>query len=318
VRFLRSSKIKKRISVPNTIGMVRAEALSLLNSLGLSVIENNSATSNESLGGKIIDQSIAENSVVPIGTQIEYTYGSFSFTPFGFTPFGFTAPPTDPDPPVYQFDTPAGFSFNVPYTFTPFTPNWFEGKSVGATTLIKSKYPTGLILAYNLTVGDVLCSASIEGVDTSNDQILNYINNWTAEDVVIDTEVETTIVAMAARITDGAIIINENKYSKAHWILIKNDEGIKFKNVTDVLQTDLIFSPNTNDWNPVNQYIEINSKELVISINVEPYDVFFTDNALVHDSYNAALDPNAINSSEEDFSEKLIGMYTEWQNLIKK
>jgi len=318
VRLLRSSKNKKRVSIPNIVGMVRSEALSLLNSLGLSVIENNTGTSNESLGGKIIDQSIAENSVVPVGTQIEYTYGSFSFTPFGFTPFSFTAPPDpDPDPPPYQFDTPAGFAFTVPYTFS-WEPNWFEGKSVSATTLIKSKYPTGLILAYNLKVGDVLYSASIEGVDTSNDQILNYINNWTAEDVVIDTEIETTIVAMAARITDGAILINENKYSKAHWILIKNNEGIKFKNVTDVLLTDLIFSPMTQDWNPVTQCMPINSKELVISINVEPYDVFFTDNALVHDSYNAALDPNAINSSEEDFSEKLVAMYTEWQNLIKK
>lgn len=317
MRFLRSSKIKKRISVPNTVGMVRAEALSLLNGLGLTVKENSTPTADTSLNEKIFDQSISENVVAIVGTEIEYTYGSFNFTPFGFTPFGFTAPPTDPDPPPYQFDTPAGFAFTVPYTFS-FEPNWFEGKSVGATTLIKSKYPTGLILAYNLKVGDVLYSASIEGVDTSNDQILNYINNWTSEDVVIDTEIETTIVAMAARITDGAIIINENKYSKAHWILIKNDEGIKFKNVTDVLQTDLIFSPNTNDWNPVNQYIEINSKELVISINVEPYDVFFTDNALVHDSYNASLDPNAINSSQEDFSDKLTQMYTEWQNLIKK
>lgn len=314
MRFLRSSKIKKRISVPNTVGMIREEALSLLNGLGLTVKENNTSTSDSNLGGKIIDQSIPENSVAIVGSEIEYTYGSFSFTPFGFTPFSFTVPPVDPPP--YQFDTPAGFAFSVPYTFAPI--NWFGGKSVGAATLIKSKSPEGLILAYNLRVGDILYSASIEGIDTSNDQILNYIQNWSAENALINTEIETTIVAMAARITDGAIIINENKYSKSHWILIKNNEGIKFKNVTDVLQTDLIFSPTTQDWSPVNQYIEVNSKELVISINVEPYDVFFTDNALVHDSYNASLDPNAVNSSYEDFSDRLLEMYTEWQNLIKE
>ena len=335
MRFLRSSKIQKRVSIPNIVGMVRAEALSLLNGLGLTVRENNIGTSNESLGGKIIDQSIAENSVVTVGTQIEYTYGSFSFTPFGFTPFSFTAPPDPPvDPPPYSFSweelNPFSFApivlppydfttYNfAPYSFSGFGFSAFGGKSVGATSLIKSKNPEGLILAYNLNVGDVLYSASIEGIDVSNDQILNYLHNWSAENALINTEAETTIVAMAARIADGAIVINENKYSKAHWILIKNNEGIKFKNVTDVTLADFIFSPMTQDWNPVTQCMPINSTELVISINVEPYDVFFTDNALVHDSYNAALDPNAINSSEEDFSEKLVAMYTEWQNLIKK
>jgi len=331
VRFLKSSKIKKRVSIPNIVGMVRSEALSLLNSLGLSVIENNAGTSNESLGGKIIDQSIAENSVVPVGTQIEYTYGSFSFSPFGFTPFSFTAPP-DPEIPPYGFTyfdlVPFSFAPIVlpPYDFTTYNFTGFSfaptpgegGKSLGAATLVKSKNPQGLILAYNLKVGDVLYSAAIEGINTSNDQISNYIQNWSTQDTLIDTDIETTVVAMAARITDGAIVINENKYSKAHWILIKNNEGIKFKNVTDVTLADFIFSPMTQDWNPVTQCMPINSTELVISINVEPYDVFFTDNALVHDSYNAALDPNAINSSEEDFSEKLVAMYTEWQNLIKK
>jgi len=333
VRRLRSSKIKKRVSIPNIVGMVRSEALSLLNSLGLSVIENNTGTSNESLGGKIIDQSIAENSVVPVETQIEYTYGSFSFSPFGFTPFSFTAPVDPPvDPPPYSFTYEEMFPFSFtpivlpPYDFTTYNFTGFSfaptpgegGKSLGAATLVKSKNPQGLILAYNLKVGDVLYSASIEGIDTSNDQISNYIQNWSTQDTSIGTDIETTVVAMAARITDGAIVINENKYSKAHWILIKNNEGIKFKNVTDVTLADLIFSPMTQDWNPVTQCMPINSTELVVSINVEPYDVFFTDNALVHDSYNAALDPNAINSSEEDFSEKLIVMYTEWQNLIKK
>lgn len=333
MRFLRSSKIKKRVSIPNIIGMARSEALSLLNGLGLSVIENNTGTSDESLGGKIINQSVSENSVVTVGTEIEYTYGSFSFSPFGFTPFSFTAPPDPPvDPPPYSFtyEELVPFSFTPtpvpPYDFTTYNFTGFSfapspgegGKSLGAATLVKSKNPQGLILAYNLKVGDVLYSASIEGIDTSNDQISNYIQNWSTQDTSIDTEIETTVVAMAARITDGAIVINENKYSKAHWILIKNNEGIKFKNVTDVTLADLIFSPMTQDWNPVTQWMPINSTELVISINVEPYDLFFTDNALVHDSYNAALDPNAINSSSEDFSEKLIEMYTEWQNLIKK
>ena len=156
MRFLRSSRIKKRVSIPNTVGMVRSEALSLLKGLGLSVIENNTGTSDESLGGKIINQSISENSVVTVGTEIEYTYGSFSFSPFGFTPFSFTAPPDPPvDPPPYSFTyeelNPFSFTPIVvpPYDFTTYNFTGFSfaptpgegGKSLGAATLVKSKNP---------------------------------------------------------------------------------------------------------------------------------------------------------------------------------
>jgi hypothetical protein len=224
--------------------------------------------------------------------QIQTT--PFSFAPFGFTPFSFT---------------PFGFT---PFGFTPFG---FTPKSVGAETIIKSKVPEGLILAHNLSVGDVLYSANIEGIDVSNAAIVEYLQNWSTNSAAISQDVETTIVAMAARVSsEGAIVINGNKYSRQHFILIKRNDEIQFQPAADVLQTDLIFSPMESGWVEVVDYKITDQKELLISIDVEPYDVFFTDNALVHDSYRASDDPNVLTSSDETFTDKLDEMYQQWRD----
>jgi hypothetical protein len=217
----------------------------------------------------------------------------FSFSPFGFTPFGFT---------------PFGFT---PFGFTPFG---FTPKSVGAETVIKSKNPEGLVLAHNLSVGDVLYSANIEGIDVSNTAIVDYLQNWSSSTAQI-LPAETTVVAMAARISDeGAIVINANKYSAEHFILVKREGQIQFKPAKEVIETDLIFSPLENNWKEITDYKITDQKELLISIDVEPYDLYFTDNALVHDSYPAASNPNALLSSDEAFSDKLDIMYQQWRD----
>ena len=217
----------------------------------------------------------------------------FSFSPFGFTPFGFT---------------PFGFT---PFGFTPFG---FTPKSVGAETVIKSKVPEGLVLAHNLSVGDVLYSANIEGIDVSNSTIVEYLNNWSSSTAQV-TPAETTIVAMAARIADeGAIVINANKYSAEHWILVKREGQIQFMPAKEVLMTDLIYSPVENDWKEITDYKITDQKELLVSIDVEPYDLFFTDNALVHDSYPAFKNPNALTTADESFADKLDIMYQQWRD----
>lgn len=227
-------------------------------------------------------------------TTTPFSFSPFGFTPFGFTPFGFT---------------PFGFT---PFGFTPFG---FTPKSVGAETIISSKQPQGLVLAHNLSVGDVLYSANIEGIDVSNTSILQYLQNWSVSNAQITTDVETTIVAMAARISDeGAVVINGNKYSRQHFVLIKRDGMIQFQPSAEVLETDLIFSPTDQDWKAITDYKITNQKELLISIDVEPYDVYFTDNALVHDSYRASDDPNVLTSSDETFSDKLDALYQQWRN----
>lgn len=224
----------------------------------------------------------------------------FGFTPFGFTPFGFTP---------FGF-TPFGFT---PFGFTPF--GFTPVKSIGADTLVASKVPEGLVLAHNLAVGDVLYSADIENLDSnSNLGLAEYFADWSEENPVINTNLETTIVGLSARIVDNVVVINGNKYSYSHYIMVKRNEEVKFVKVYDVEFTDQIFSPMTDSWQPIIELRNAEGKELVISINTEPYDIFFTDNAIVHDSHPFdANTPGAIFDKETSLSGALESLYQEWK-----
>ena len=219
----------------------------------------------------------------------------FGFTPFGFTPFGFT---------------PFGFT---PFGFTPF--GFTPVKSIGADTLIASKVPEGLVLAHNLAVGDVLYSADIENLDShSNLGLAEYFADWSETNPVINTNLETTIVGLSARIVDNVVVINGNKYSYSHYIMVKRNEEIKFVKVYEVEFTDQIFSPMIDSWQPILELRNSEGKELVISINTEPYDIFFTDNAIVHDSHPFdANTPGAIFDKEASLSGALESLYQEWK-----
>jgi hypothetical protein len=224
----------------------------------------------------------------------------FGFTPFGFTPFGFTP---------FGF-TPFGFT---PFGFTPF--GFTPIKSIGADTLVASKVPEGLVLAHNLSVGDILYSADIEGLDlTSGQTLADYFSDWSAENPVINTNYETTIVGLSARIVDKVVVINGNKYSYSHYILVKRENITKFIKVNEVLETDMVYSPLFDGWQPIIDLKMTEGKELVISINTEPYDVFFSDNAILHDSHEFdANTPGAITSPDQNISSSLEQLYQEWK-----
>jgi hypothetical protein len=252
----------------------------------------------------------ASGNVTTAFSFVPFGFSPFGFTPFGFTPFGFTPFGFTP----FGF-TPFGFT---PFGFTPFgfTPFGFTPvKSIGADTLISSKVPEGLVLAHNLSVGDVLYSADIEGLDlTTEIPIAEYFAGWSEENPVINTAIETTITALSAHIVDKVIVINGNKYSISHYILVKRDGLGKFVNVTDVVESDLVYSPTFQDWQPIIELRESVGKELVITINTEPYDVFFTDNALVHDSQPLDLNaPGVVTSPDQNLSTSLEELYQQWK-----
>jgi len=236
--------------------------------------------------GQTQDPNLTSNQIVAIlGVPNACYVPPFGFTPFGFTPFGFT-----------------------PFGFTPV-------KSIGADTLIASKVPEGLVLAHNLAVGDVLYSADIENLDShSNLGLAEYFADWSETNPVINTNLETTIVGLSARIVDNVVVINGNKYSYSHYIMVKRNEEIKFVKVYEVESTDQIFSPMIDSWQPILELRNSEGKELVISINTEPYDIFFTDNAIVHDSHPFdANTPGAIFDKETSLSGALESLYQEWK-----
>lgn len=213
----------------------------------------------------------------------------FSFAPFGFTPFGFT---------------PFGFT---PFGFTP-------SKSIGADTLVHSKVPEGLVLAHNISVGDILYSAAIDDLVTEGEGLEEILNVWQSANPNINTDIETTVIAISAGIANTTFVINGNKYTNTHWIMIKRDGIAKFVPADQVLESDLIYSPTFNDWQPVIENRVSSGSELVITINCEPYDVFFTDNALVHDSQRLELDsPNVITNSDQSLAQSLESLYQQWK-----
>ena len=76
----------------------------------------------------------------------------------------------------------------------------------------------------------------------------------------------------------------------------------------------MVFSPLFDSWQPIIDLKVIDGKELVISINTEPYDVFFTDNAIVHDSHEFDENtPGVLTSSDQNMSAALETIYQEWK-----
>jgi hypothetical protein len=247
-----------------------------------------------------------------------FGFAPFGFTPFGFSPFGFTpAPPFGfspfgftPAPPSFGF-TPAPPSFG----FTPAPPSFNKGyKSVSANTLIKSKNPEGLTPAISLTVGDVLYSADIADLD-SGSTLNSFQYGWSSSNISVNTDKETTVMGLTAYFVDEVYVINGSKFSDTHFILIKREENgldvIKFERVTDILSTDMLWSQAELNWVPINSLQVLAQRELVVCINVEPYDVFFIEgDILVHDSQPLEhIKQYAVSAPGEDLTEALMALY---------
>lgn len=68
--------------------------------------------------------------------------------------------------------------------------------------------------------------------------------------------------------------------------MIKRDGVAKFISVLEVLETDQVFEYETNGWKDIYLLEFIEAPHEVVCINTEPYDIFFTEEMLVHDSHN--------------------------------
>ena len=159
----------------------------------------------------------------------------------------------------------------------------FGGKSVGITTLVRTT--DGLVKAGDLRVGDTLLSANIEGFPYEGDEgITAQAIAWSDNNPNIIPEI-TTIANIYKTQSAFAVVINEDIFSQYHYILIKRDGVSKFEtSVNIVKETDLVYSYDTSSWEPIYLYEIIQAPHDIISINCEPFDMFFTERMLTHDS----------------------------------
>jgi PKD repeat protein len=205
---------------------------------------------------------------------------SFPFFPpfFPFFP-NFAAPPFFPFFP--NFAAPPFFpNFAAP----PFFPNFGGGFfpvipwSIGSQTNIimsDGSYKP----ASQIQVGDVLRSIDIEEIDNENFDP----SNWTSNTITYGDYVETTVVSVSSREVTQVVALNGELFSTTHWILTKKDDVIKFVNTGNLDTTYQIWSHDENNWVDIITVELLDYTDTVYSINTEPYDKFFTENALVFD-----------------------------------
>lgn len=272
------------ISVPNVYGLSETAARAAITGAGLLVgTVSGTSGSDSGLDQKITSQSISAGSLVDALTTVNltlYTYVAPYYNPYSNPPPYGNSPPSGPpagppaDPPTAP---PADPPYIPPIVLPPST--W---KSLGVHTLVRT--PDGLVAAGSLKVGDVLISANIEGVPyLSTPESYQSIYNWTETNPQIEYTT-TNVVMIHQKMGDTVVAINGDIFSQYHYILIKRDGLARFIATADIVNTDEIYSYASSSFEPITMLQSVPVSHEIVSIDCEPYDIFFTQEMLVHDS----------------------------------
>ena len=268
------------IAVPNVYGLSQTAALAAITAAGLTAGTVSGTTgSDTSLDQKITGQSVAAGSLVDALTTVNitlYTYVAPYYNPYSNPPpyDNYSNAPPPQDPPS---GPPAGPPEIPPIDLPP--SGW---KSLGVHTLVRT--PEGLVAAGSLKVGDVLISADIDGVPyMSSPEAYESIYNWTDSEPNIEYTT-TTIVMVHKKTGDTVVAINGDIFSQYHYILVKRDGLARFIATADIITTDQIYSYASNSFEPITMLQMVPVSHEIVSIDCEPYDIFFTQEMLVHDS----------------------------------
>ena len=139
--------------------------------------------------------------------------------------------------------------------------------------------------AQDVNVGDVLLSADLPGLG----------ENFSTEDVIAWTSAEgidsvnattTTVQSVTSHPSSVLVDINGDTFTDTHLILVKRGESISFKFASQIEESDFVWNYGTEAWDPIISLSSTNVEYNSITINCEPYDVFFTEKTLTHDGSN--------------------------------
>ena len=107
--------------------------------------------------------------------------------------------------------------------------------------------------------------------------------NWSDKNPVFTT-VETTVTSVTRRTASRGVAINSDLFSDTHYVLVKKGAKALFVLSTEVVMTDKVYNYSTSTWESITSLQIGNIPHEVVSIDCEPYDVFYTEHLLVHDS----------------------------------
>jgi hypothetical protein len=273
------------IAVPNVYGLSQAAAIAAITAAGLTPGTVSGTTgSDNSLDQKITGQSVTAGNLVDALSTINitlYTYVAPYYNPYS------NPPPYDNYGNYGNYNNYSNVYDNPPPSAPPEIPpinlppasTW---KSLGVHTLVRT--PDGLVAAGSLQVGDTLVSANIDGVPyMSTPEAHQSIYNWTDSEPNIEYTT-TTIVMVHKKTGDTVVAINGDIFSQYHYILIKRDGLARFIATADIVATDYIYSYASNSFEPITMLQMVPVSHEIVSIDCEPYDIFFTQEMLVHDS----------------------------------
>jgi hypothetical protein len=156
-------------------------------------------------------------------------------------------------------------------------------KSISLHTLVLT--PSGYTQASSLKVGDELVSTEIPGlgINFTREDVYNWSGNPDSIQIIPDKV--TTITHIGSSQASQSVSVNGEIYSGSHTMLVKRDDVARMVESADLLESDQLWSSDTNTWTPITELIISNIPHEVISLNCEPYDMFYTDHFLVYDGY---------------------------------
>jgi hypothetical protein len=221
----------------------------------------------------------------PTGPTYTIAPGAVTTTSPGDSTSYWESTPTEQGGSVLELvDAGTGNTIGEPIVFPPLT-GFLGGlapKSININTLVRTK--DGLVPAFDLKVGDKLLSADIETFPYDNLLATNIdLIQWTAQNPHINL-VETEIVGLRTRTSRWAIIVDSDIFSDSHYILVNRDDVTKFVKAIELESTDLIWSNTYHNWVSIGVLKKVDVDHEVVSIDCEPYDIFFTERMLTHDS----------------------------------
>jgi hypothetical protein len=220
----------------------------------------------------------------PTGPTYTIAPGAVTTTSPGDENSYWESTPTEQGGSVLELvDAGTGNTIGEPIVFPP--PSEFfggGGKSINVNTLVRTR--DGLVAAHDLKVGDKLLSADIETFPYDNLLATNIdLIQWTAQNPHINL-VETEIVRLRTRTSRWAIIVDSDIFSDSHYILVNRNDITKFVKAIELERTDLIWSNTYHNWVSIGVLKKVDVDHEVVSIDCEPYDIFFTERMLTHDS----------------------------------
>lgn len=130
-----------------------------------------------------------------------------------------------------------------------------------------------------------MLSSDIEGFPyTYEEGVTQAAVNWSETNPVIN--LTTTTITSINRVNSSyAVVINGDVFSQYHWILIKRDGQAKFVMSENIIkETDEVYSFDIGSWESIQMYEIVPVEHETVSINCEPFDMFWTERMLTHDS----------------------------------